>query len=355
MSFGGSPSLFRTTQWHVVTQCLFRGGHGRWLVLFAASAGVAVASTARPNTGAMVLFMVPSRELVVDIYGYDLRGPERSESLADQVRPVLVPVVALVTVPVLTREDTGIWQHETAGNSQRCVGQQLLNREHVLLDRYPFGRPLHLVSLALAAVAPTAPSDVFLAVDVADVGTVAGAAADWARSRVDIPGVVLGFVVRAPDSGPPATDCPVVPPSAVFFGVVVPALFERRERLGYGLLHGRAGELGTDNHADQFMHGGFPPGSYASSRRLTAWTMSVAPRTRWNIHSHSGWRPWAWMSAFAWFRPTWRALRSRASEASASLARVSAMIRRSHSIGSYSPLSVVSAIGSGLHPDQEPG
>src|SRR6266704_2674699 len=251
MSVGGSPSLFRTTQWHVVTQCLFRGGHGRWLVLFAATAGVAVASTARPNSVARIFLMVPSRELVVNIYGYDLRGPERSEPLADQVRPV--PVVALV-VPVLAREDAGIWQHETAGNSQRCVGQQLLNREHVLFDRHPFGRALHLVSLALAAVAPTAPSDVFLAVDVADVGTVAGAAADWARSPVDIPGVVLGFVVRAPDSGPPATDCPVVPPSAVFFGVVVPALFEWRERLGYGLLHGRAGELGTDNDADQLMH-----------------------------------------------------------------------------------------------------
>src|SRR6266568_1855337 len=94
MSFGGSPSLFRTTQWHVVTQCLFRGGHGRWLVLFAATAGVAVASTARPNSVARIFLMVPSRELVVNIYGYDLRGPERSEPLADQVRPV--PVVALV-------------------------------------------------------------------------------------------------------------------------------------------------------------------------------------------------------------------------------------------------------------------
>src|SRR6266581_3840494 len=138
---------------------------------------------------------------------------------------------------------------------------------HVGLDRYPFGRPLHLVSLALAAVASTAPSDVFLAVGVADVGTVPGAAADWARSRVDIPGVVLGLVVRAPDSGPPAADCPVVPPSAVFFGVVVPAFFERRERFGYGLLCGRADELGTDNHADQLMHGGFPPGSLSWRER----------------------------------------------------------------------------------------
>src|SRR6266571_3500678 len=57
---GGSPSLFSTTQWHVVTQCLFRGGHGRsWA---AAVAGAAVASTARPNSAAIVLFMVPSRD-----------------------------------------------------------------------------------------------------------------------------------------------------------------------------------------------------------------------------------------------------------------------------------------------------
>src|SRR6266568_3142775 len=84
MSVGGSPSLFSTPQGHVVTQCLFRGGHGRWLVLFAASAGVAVASTARPNTAARIFFMVPSRGLVGGHHGRCIRpspGTDRDDAL----------------------------------------------------------------------------------------------------------------------------------------------------------------------------------------------------------------------------------------------------------------------------------
>src|SRR6266568_1671079 len=75
---GAAPMVAVCTHEHAVDgcgdltgrQCLFRGGHGR---CGAAAAGVAVASTARPNTAARIFLMVPSRELVGGHHGRCVR------------------------------------------------------------------------------------------------------------------------------------------------------------------------------------------------------------------------------------------------------------------------------------------